>query len=198
MSKFKIPNWNREWQYDVRQSYVMDTEVMKKNLLDIKTVFDKYDVTFVLMGGGLLGAVREGKFITYDYDLDLACFSGTEKKDHWKMRWVKDELEELGFFIVDNSCCRCKSDFFIRGGERVDLFWFEKIDQEWIYSNTLRYPEHYFDNLKDLDFLGTQFKVPQDLESFLEYNYGKDWRIPNEKFHSLNLNPKEVEKRSKQ
>lgn len=194
---FKLPGWRRDWQKNVRQGGKMNTRVMWRNLVDIKNVLDKYQIPFVLIGGGLLGIIRKGKFISYDYDLDIACFSGTSRKDHWKMRWVKNELEKKGFFIVDTSRCRCKTDFFIRNGERIDIFWFEKIDEEWIFNNEYRYPAYFFDNLEEIDFCGLKLKTPKNPKKFLKYTYGKDWKIPNQKAHILNLNPKEVKKRMK-
>ncbi len=189
--------FHREWQFDVRQGGTMDIKVMSENLLIIKLVLDKYKIPFSLMGGGLLGIIREGNFLGHDYDLDLACFAGTDRHDHWKMRWVKNELKELGFTIVDNSCCRCKTDFFIKNKERIDIFWFEKIDKEWIYNNTLRYPDYFFDELEDIDFLNTKFKVPKNPIKFLEYTYGDDWRTEKRENYLQDLNPKEVEKRKK-
>ena len=111
------------------------------------------------------------------------------------MKWVKNELENLSFTIVDNSYCRIKTDFFIRNKERVDIFWFEKIDKEWIYNNTLRYPAYFFDELDEVNFLNTKFKVPKNPKKFLEYTYGKDWRIEKKEDYLQNLNPREVKKR---
>ena len=193
---FKIPKWNMEWQYTCDDTRPMNIQAMNKNLLDLKEIFDKYRIPFVLIFGGLLGVIREGKFIIHDHDLDIACFGGTPKKHHWKMRWVKNELKAKGFFIVDNSCCRCKCDFFIRDGERIDIFWFDKIDDEWIFNDIVRYPAHYFDKLEEINFLGTKFKIPSNVEKMLELNYGENWKIPNPKVGGArNLNPKEVEKR---
>ncbi len=194
---FEIPEWIRPWQRGVRQGGSMNLKVMRNNLLDIKEVLDKYKIPFVLIGGGLLGAIRSEQFIPYDYDLDIACFSGTSRHDHWKMRWVKNELENKGFYIVDNSRCRCKADFFIRNKERIDIFWFEKIDEEWIYNNSYRYPAIFFDTLDEIEFLGTKFKVPHNPKRFLRYTYGKDWRTPKPGAHLLDLNPKEVKRRKK-
>ena len=188
--------FRRYWQDGVRQGGTMDIEAMNKNLLDVKSILDKYEVTFALMGGGLLGVIREGKLLSHDYDLDIACFAGTDKHDHWKMREVKKELESLNFNTVDNSCCRIKTDFFIRNKERIDIFWFEKIDEEWIYNNTLRYPAYFFDKLDEVDFLNTKFKVPSNPKKFLEYTYGKGWTVKKTENYLRSLNPKEVKKRN--
>jgi len=194
---FKIPEWNMEWQYTCDDNRPMNIEAMSKNLLDMKEVFDKYEIPFVLIYGALLGIIREKNFIANDDDVDIACFGDTPERHHWKMRWVKNELKEKGFFIVDNSCCRCKTDFFIRNGERIDVFWFLKIDNEWIFNDRIRFPAYYFDKLDEIDFLGTKFKIPSNVEDFLELSYGKKWRIPNSKAPFMNLNPKEVRKRQK-
>ena len=194
-NSFKIPEWNMEWQYTCDDTRPMNKDNMKKNLLDMKEIFDKYKIPFILIGGGLLGVIREKDFLSYDHDLDFACYADTPERHHWKMRWVKNELKAKGFFIVDNSCCRCGSDFFIRNGERIDIFWFYKIDNEWIFNNRLRYPAKFLDNTDEINFLGTKFKIPSNVEQFLELSYGKNWRIPNPRAQHLNTNPKEVEKR---
>jgi len=50
---------------------IINPEIAKKNLLDLKKVVDKYGIRYGLMYGTLLGAVREGGFIVYDEDIDL-------------------------------------------------------------------------------------------------------------------------------
>ena len=39
-------------------------------------------------------------------------------------------------------------------------------------------PSEFFTDLKNLKFYGMTFKVPKKTEEYLEYRYGKDWRIP--------------------
>ena len=39
-------------------------------------------------------------------------------------------------------------------------------------------PSHFFTNLSTLEFYKMKFKVPKETERYLEYRYGKDWRIP--------------------
>ena len=40
----------------------------------VKTVFDRYDIEFWLDGGALLGAMRNGKLIPWDNDIDLCTW----------------------------------------------------------------------------------------------------------------------------
>jgi len=183
------------WERGVRKGGIMNREVMVKNVLDFKEVLDKYSIPFVFIFGGLLGLIRQGDFIPYDTDLDVACFNEFTRKDHWKMSKVKKELKEKGFYIADNNECYLHNDFFIRNGEKIEIWWFDKIDDEWIFGNTVRYPAYFFDKTVDIDFLGTKVKVPFNAEEFLERTYGKNWKTPNPKANYLNQNPKEVKKR---
>jgi hypothetical protein len=50
------------------------------NLKVVKKVFDEFGIEFWLDGGTLLGAVREGKIIEWDYDIDLSMRNYDEKK----------------------------------------------------------------------------------------------------------------------
>jgi len=184
------------WERGVRKGGMMNKEAMRRNLLDFKGVLDKYSVCFVIIFGGLLGLIRNGAFISYDTDLDIACFDEFKRKDHWKLAKVKEELKQEGFYVVSSDVCYLHNDFFIRDGEKIEIWWFDKIDDEWIFGNTVRYPAHYFDKLDEIDFLGTKFKIPSKAEEFLERTYGKDWKIPNSKARFLNQNPKAIRERN--
>lgn len=39
-------------------------------------------------------------------------------------------------------------------------------------------PSRYFTNLKSINFYGLNVKIPSKTEEYLEYRYGKDWKIP--------------------
>lgn len=183
------------WERGVRKNGTMNMEIMKKNLVDFKEVLDKYKVPFVIIFGGLLGLIREGRFISYDTDLDVACFNEFIRKDHWKLKLIKEDLKKKGFYIVGNDECYLHIDFFIRDGEKIEIWWFDKIDNEWIFGDTVRYPAHYFNNLQEIKLFDITFKIPSEPEKFLEITYGKDWKIPNSKAKHLNMNPNEIKKR---
>jgi len=186
------------WERGVRKGGYMYKKIMAENLLDFKEVLDKYNIPFVFIFGTLLGVVRKGDFIDCDTDVDVACFNEFTRKDHCKMRDVKEELFIKGFDVVDSNLCPLHNDYFIRGGEKIEIWWFDKIDDEWIFGDTLRYNKIFFDFTEEIDFLGTKFLIPNSPEKFLELTYGKDWRTPNPKGHWLNQNPKEVRKRNEQ
>jgi hypothetical protein len=39
-------------------------------------------------------------------------------------------------------------------------------------------PEHFYQSFQSLYFMGELYKVPLNPEAYLEFRYGKDWRIP--------------------
>jgi len=60
----------------------MKTEIAVSVLSQVKNVLDSEGVTFWLESGALLGAIRDGKFIPWDIDIDL----GTLARDGFEMQ----------------------------------------------------------------------------------------------------------------
>ncbi len=52
----------------------MNEEAAIKTLLEVKAVLDKHGVEYWIDSGTLLGAVRDGKFIPWDNDIDLGSW----------------------------------------------------------------------------------------------------------------------------
>jgi hypothetical protein len=82
-------------------------------LAQAKRVFDKHNLEYWLDAGTLLGAIRDGKFIPWDEDIDL----GTWHENIQKLVSISNELKENGFivfsddneFIIEKN--NCKLDF---------------------------------------------------------------------------------------
>jgi len=70
-------------------------EKIVENLKDIKEIFDKHDIHCWLDWGTLLGAIRNGKIIEWDHEVDL----GVMKGDFNKIDSILSEIKERGFFI---------------------------------------------------------------------------------------------------
>lgn len=73
----------------------MEEEPAASVLKQIKETFDKHDIEFWLDLGTLLGAVRDGKFIPWDNDIDL----GTWYKSLPKIASAVKELRSKGFTV---------------------------------------------------------------------------------------------------
>ena len=66
-----------------------------KGLKQLKKVFDKHNILFWLEGGTLLGAVREGKMISWDYDVDISLWF----KEVFKVLETQSDFQALGYEI---------------------------------------------------------------------------------------------------
>jgi hypothetical protein len=75
----------------------MNELLAKKVLKEVKEVLDANNVEFWLNFGGLLGAVREGRFISYDNDVELNAWSHKVSKQ--KMKDVSRDLCQRGFNV---------------------------------------------------------------------------------------------------
>jgi hypothetical protein len=235
----------------------MDKGLAIKNLSAVKEVFEKFGITFWLDFGTLLGAVREGKLIEWDLDLDLATWSKDREKlllalknlkigqfkakvdvgaplfpnchaihvslfpydsvieiflyhvrddkavnvfsvnqnfiyniyfavRHYlysdiglTVAWVREPIRRvprdiilniLGFFL---PLLPMKLKIFLLNGmQRI------KIDHNWVEIT----PKHYFEKLDTIKFYGMNFYIPSDVEEYLKYHYGENWKIPNKKW----------------
>jgi phosphorylcholine metabolism protein LicD len=87
----------------VGQRMEEEEEVAVENLREVKDVFDKNNVTFWLDSGILLGAVRDGKMIKGDTDIDL----GTWYYNLTKIISTFSEFKKRGFDIVLNKKWTC-------------------------------------------------------------------------------------------
>ena len=164
------------WEIGARQKNTsMNKEAMYRNLLDFKEAMDKANIPFIWTFGGLLGLMRDGDLIEWDNDVDFACFAS----DHVKIKKVIDELKQKNFYIPDKNECPLNDHFFIRDQEKIEVWWYQKINHEWIYDNNIRYNEAFFDNCENIDFLNVTWTVPANPKLFLEITYGNDWKIPN-------------------
>ena len=135
-------------------------EKAKENLLIFKEVADENNLKYILCFGTLLGCMREHSFIDNDDDMI-------------------PKLIERGFeFYIYIK--RFKLIRIIKDGITIDAFAASKTDKGYkVHSGVV--PFEFFDNLKEVEFFGKPFKVPEKAEEFLSLHYGEDWKTPNPK-----------------
>jgi len=165
------------WERGVRQGGMLNEWVMQRNLIDFKRIMDKNNIPFVAIFGTLLGFIREGKPVITSKDADFFCYA----KDHYKMKPVIQGLKSCGFHVLDRNESPFADHHIIRGGEKLEIWWFQKIDNIWVYDDIVRYDGKYFDKLETVKVYGKNWAVPSFAKENLEITYGKDWRTPNPK-----------------
>jgi len=140
-------------------------------LRDIATVFEGRGVRMFLVSGTLLGAVRDGRFVRSDYDIDVGYFAADAAPVE-----IARAITESGQFIHVNQ-----NEFFISAehtnGITIDVFaHFEEAGYFWHGSAQHRWYNSAFE-LEAIDFEGGRYLVPTDADGYLTENYG-DWRVP--------------------
>jgi hypothetical protein len=149
---------------------------------------EELDLHAWLAFGSLLGAVRDGRVIGHDSDLDLAFLSradslvGTLRE----MYDVTRVLRAAGMEVVN------KSGGFVTillAGEDgapagIDVYSFFTVGPDLYGNATLRAPADVgiVEPLGRLLFEGVELPVPADPAAVLVLSYGPDWRVPDPSF----------------
>lgn len=217
-------------------------------LWQIKEVLDKCNIEFWLDCGTLLGAVRDGKIIPWECDLDLGVLYRKEKhgfksliakalldkglkvcvsENYITIKRDKEIWADINFYNLYNQkaitsfkkpknligvllyifskvllfpyyykinfrmnsktiitsafviISRILPTFLRRLIAKAILIIYKKIgskDVLWII------PSCYFTKLSIIKFYGKEFKIPNKVEEYLAYRYGKDWNVPKKKW----------------
>jgi len=160
------------------KSHRYDRDAYKKNLVALKYILDKYGVPFFLGFGTLLGACREKDFIENDQDVDILVMERDEN-------CLVSALLSLEFSECGLSIVRTHQKYLVSislGVGYVDIYVFRpegRLSKCWQYSiETER-----LENPEKRMFLGLEYLVPRDPESYLSEKYG-DWKTKSEKHAS--------------
>jgi len=162
----------------------IDIDICNKNLLDCNEVFKEHKVLMWLMFGTLLGASRDGKLMNYDTDVDVGIFRRDTIKAAAAM---KDLCKNHGFKLIRNVTLD-STITLMRDDEYVDFYVFNECA---IWYLLLMEPEvcvlkdYQLNDLQTIQFLGTEFYIPNDCEKDFSIWYGDTWRTPIKGKHYL-------------
>ena len=151
----------------------MDKSQATECLLKVKDIFDRHNITFYLVGGTLLGAVRDGGFIPWDDDIDL----GMRQTSPLKLIPAIREMEDFGLKVIrtnkiDNTFQVKRNLICIAFAPHVP--YRGKMWRWWRFYE----PFDAFSELIPWSFLGKDFLIPAKNEEYLKVHYG-DWRTPD-------------------
>lgn len=154
---------------------VMNTEVMLENLQVLSVYLDKIDINWGPAFGTLIGIVRNNDFQPWKPVFDIYIL----KEDEERFKDVLWLLQEVGFKLVRYE--RRGLYYIERNKEIFKIFVLHKISSDVRHTGSTDFiHEKYLQNTVKWDFKGIELNVPQEVDEYLEFQYGKDWIVPKQ------------------
>jgi phosphorylcholine metabolism protein LicD len=155
--------------------YVNRKNEITSDLIACKTAFDQAGVPWIIIGGVVLGYARYKDIMDWDTDLDLAV-PVELSNEKWQLLWRS--LNEQGFRILN-----IKTDFILSHRKAEFNMWcFHKNGDyyEAFPKSTpgIKFVEKaiWYDYPQLVDFIGSKYPMPNNLDDYLVCQYGKDWK----------------------
>ena len=154
------------------------------NLLkEARQIVEGLGITFFLRQGTCLGAVRDNAIIPWDDDVDIGGVIGLHGLTEESVYRVADAFRAKGYYTRVES-----SDYQIyvpllkspESSIRVDWTCYRIIDNGICHFPGIRMPLRLFTELKEMEFLGERFLVPNPPEEYLRLKYGPEWSVPKQ------------------
>ncbi len=162
----------------IRSKY--ELEVRKREFLLICNILDKLNINYFLQTGVLLGAVRDNDLIKWDWDIEISVL-GEEFIN--EIDNVAAELQKNNFIIsvVNKKKNDSKIDFIGQLDESVTGYtifsWYHSKFRKVYWRREYSVPEKYFKKFSKINFMGREFKCPNNPQEYLSFAYG-NWRTP--------------------
>ena len=153
-----------------------ELKAQNEGLVQIKKILDKIGVINYLSSGTLLGAVRDGDFIPWDWDVQMYLITENAYPLRFK---INNLLRNAGFVIhkfVDDED-GLKWDVR-RDGVIFELTsWYLKGKWRYRKKKSMRVPAYLFNGVYEINFKNLNYRTLNPPEEYLKFCYD-DWRTP--------------------
>lgn len=149
-----------------------ELEMQNRGLQEVAMALEQLKVPFFLAEGTLLGAVREGNFIRWDWDVGIALLSESALPSFEKILCSLEKME----FDVDAVRGRSPKLNATKYGTKYELTFWKKRGVTRLRRGR-RIPDRFFRTPESVEFLGRVYPCPSPAEAYLKHCYGA-WQIP--------------------
>lgn len=166
-----------------RFATAVDTDEAASLLKEAKQIVNGLGVTFFLRQGTCLGAIRDNAIIPWDDDVDVGGVIGLHGLTKEAVYRVVDAFRANGYYakVTENHYQICTA--MMRSPDsptRVDWACYKIFDNGIWHFPGIHLPLRLFTELKEIEFLGERFLVPNPPEEYLRLKYGEEWTVPKE------------------
>lgn len=158
----------------IRNRTEEELNIQSAGLKEVKVILNNLGIPYYISGGTLLGAVRNGDFIKWDWDVGI----DVKIEDIYpKAYGLVDVLEQNGFDIV--TFYKTKTNFkinAIKNNFRYEISGLFKMGNRR-YRKAYNYPDYLFDSPTSVELRGETYSTFSYPEDYLKWIYG-DWRTP--------------------
>jgi hypothetical protein len=167
---------------------------MKDMLLKTIDILNKNGFKYWLEAGTLLGIMRDGDLIQWDYDADLGIPADTADEimklrlDFLPNYLIKRRRVQTPWLPGDMRVIKVKTPWekIRQINFHVDLFCVYPVKNKyrWVDSDALKHVDRkYYDTLSTIEWEGRTINIPNHAEEYLSLRYG-NWQIPKQNYNA--------------
>jgi hypothetical protein len=182
----RVENTKKKFKNDLKVSNV------KKSLHEILDIVKAEGHKGFLIGGTLLGFIRDGDILEHDKDADIGLFIDDYETIYKLVSKICETPHFISPYMVEKPKEFLRKNIAIYDTKRrvvTDLFFFRKFKEGmvehgiWTTHSTLKWVFREFKPI-EREFNGYKYYIPQEPERYLEELFG-NWRKPVKVWDSL-------------